>query len=101
MNVANITAEAISQGLTRGFQSWPAELLCDGLGIFVREISQQDSRERRRALCTVAFHEVQRRQWRFALRSRNGRYGEHRIPLTSYLQMVRIRDPGFENTSFS
>ena len=50
INVANITAEAISQRLTRGFQSWPAELLCDGLGIFVREISHQDSREWRRVM---------------------------------------------------
>jgi hypothetical protein len=32
MNVANMTAEAINQGLARSFQSWAAELLFDWPG---------------------------------------------------------------------
>lgn len=39
MNVADITAEAINQGLARGLQSWPAALLFDWLGIFVRGLA--------------------------------------------------------------
>ena len=60
MNVANITAEAINQGLTRGFQSWPAKLLCDWLGILVRGLASGVTLEAARY---VRWRSIKYRHW--------------------------------------
>ena len=61
MNVANITAVRSNQPrLTRGFQSWPAKLLCDWLGILVRGLASGVTLEAARY---VRWRSIKYRHW--------------------------------------
>jgi hypothetical protein len=60
MNVANMTAEAINQGLAWGFQSWAAELLFDWPGIVAQVVWHQRWWRQRRRIMYGSVHNPKR-----------------------------------------